>query len=362
LQLGTVVALIWQKARSDLKASIVIINHNYAQFLRDAIESSLAQTYANTEVIVIDDGSTDDSAEVIKSYGERIIGVLKKRGGQSSCYARGLEVSNGDLVLYLDADDFLYPHCLSEVINAWPKGCAKAHFYLEVVDENGSKLDAVVPSGRLGKGTNPLKMMKVFGAYCSPPASGNIYSRHFLSKILPMENEHQLQSGGADSVTIFAAPYFGSITTIPRVLGSYRRHANAAGSVTSEFELETVMQKLEKQHQNDLVRDRSWRLAARQIGKAKLLEPTRLKRHICYLRLAGRGLDPADTRLRLLVEGLRSAIRWDAYSWLQKVVISWWFLGVAVLPIEIAKKLIHPALGISNRTPRLKRFLQAKMT
>jgi hypothetical protein len=263
-------------------------------------------------------------------------------------------------VLYLDADDFLYPHCLSEVVNDWPEGCAKAHFYLEVVDEHGSKLDAVVPSGRLGKGTDPLKMMQLFGAYCSPPASGNIYSRHFLSKILPMENEHQLQSGGADSVTIFAAPYFGTITTIPRVLGFYRRHANAAGTVTSEFEPEAVLQKLEKQHQNDLVRDRSWRLAARQTGKAKLVEPTRLKRRICYFRLAGRGLDPADTRLGLLVEGVHSAVRWDGYSWLQKFVISWWFLGVAALPMEVATKLIRPALGISNRTPRLKRFLQAK--
>src|SRR4051794_14368672 len=125
---------------ADPKASIVVVNYNYAQFLHDAIESSLAQTYSNTEVVVIDDGSTDHSAEVIKSYGNRIIPVLKERAGQASCYASGLAASSGDLVLYLDADDFLYPHCLGDVISSWKEGCVKAHFYLEVVDERGAKL------------------------------------------------------------------------------------------------------------------------------------------------------------------------------------------------------------------------------
>src|SRR6266446_7065204 len=100
-----------------MRVSIVIVNHNYARFLKQAIESALAQTYADTEVIVIDDGSTDDSSEVIRSYGNLIIAVLKNNAGQLSCYTRGLAVSTGDLVLYLDADDYLHPHCVSEVIS-----------------------------------------------------------------------------------------------------------------------------------------------------------------------------------------------------------------------------------------------------
>ena len=139
-----------------MKASIIIVNYNHARFLQQAIGSALAQTCADTEVIVIDDGSTDDSADVIRFYGTLIRAVFKENAGQSSCYYRGLAVSNGDLVLYLDADDFLYPHCISEVVAGWKEGCVKAHFYLDVVDENGVRMDAVVPSGRLGNGADPL--------------------------------------------------------------------------------------------------------------------------------------------------------------------------------------------------------------
>src|SRR5260370_814242 len=140
-----------------MKASILIVNYNYARFLKQAIESALAQTYHDTEVIVIDDGSTDDSAEVIRSYGNLIVPVFKNNGGQSSCYTHGLAVSSGDLVLYLDADDYLHSRCLSEVIENWKEGCVKAHFYLDVVDERGARMDAVVPQWSFGQGDESVE-------------------------------------------------------------------------------------------------------------------------------------------------------------------------------------------------------------
>ena len=127
-----------------MRASIVIINYNYARFLRQAIESALAQTYNDTEVVVIDDGSTDNSSEVIRSYGDLIIPVFKNNAGQSSCYSRGLTVCSGDLVLFLDADDYLHPHCLTEAVGSWKEGCVKAHFYLDVVDEDGTPVSTCV--------------------------------------------------------------------------------------------------------------------------------------------------------------------------------------------------------------------------
>ena len=350
-----------------MKASIVINNYNYAHFLNQAIESALGQTHRNTEVIVIDDGSTDHSAEIIRSYGSRVIAVFKSNGGQSSCYDRGYEVASGDLVLFLDADDYLHPHCISEVINHWKEGCVKAHFYLEVVDEDGGRIDAVVPSGRLSHGNNPLKMMHLFGAYCSPPGSGNVYSRDFLSQILPRQRSEEFRRFeaihfGGDSVPILAAPSFGRIEAIPQILGVYRRHANAAGGVTSVFQAEVGIRILEREYQKDLIRDRAWRSVVRETQTPKFSEPSRLKRHMCYLRLAGRRLDAADSRLALAAKGVISSIWWDGYSWMQKLAAAGWFVGMAILPSKITKILIPAALGISNRAPRFKRFLQARRT
>ena len=348
-----------------MKVSIVIVNYNYARFLRQAIDSALAQTYRDTEVIVIDDGSTDDSPGIIRSYGDLIVPVLKENAGQSSCYSRGLAVAGGDLVLYLDSDDVLHPNCLSEVINHWKEGCVKAHFYLDVVDENGARMDAVVPSGRLGNGTQPLKMMRLFGTYGSPPGSGNVYSRDYLRKILRHEDDSDFRSFesshfGGDSVPILAAPYFGTIAAVPGILGYYRRHAKASGGVTATFQLESSLKTLENEYRKDFVRDRAWRLVAGQTEMPKLPDPSRLKRRLCYLRLSGRGLDPKDNRLKLLGAGVLSCLLWDGYSWTQKLAISAWFVATAMLPLRISEMLIRPALGLSNRTLRLRKFLQAR--
>src|SRR5437762_9779476 len=88
-------------------ASIIIDNYNYGRFLRDAIDSALAQTYPHAEVIVVDDGSTDNSREVIASYGDRIKPILKENGGQGSAFNAGFAASSGDVILFLDADDLL---------------------------------------------------------------------------------------------------------------------------------------------------------------------------------------------------------------------------------------------------------------
>jgi glycosyltransferase involved in cell wall biosynthesis len=86
--------------------SIIIDNYNYARFLRRAIDSALGQTYANIEVVVVDDGSTDNSQEIMVAYGNRIVPVLKGNGGQASSLNEGFKASHGDIICFLDSDDY----------------------------------------------------------------------------------------------------------------------------------------------------------------------------------------------------------------------------------------------------------------
>jgi glycosyltransferase involved in cell wall biosynthesis len=87
------------------KVSVIINNFNYGEYLGSCIESVVAQTYEKLEIIVSDDGTTDNSRAIIESYGSSIIASFKFNGGQASALNAGYKMSSGDLVIFLDADD-----------------------------------------------------------------------------------------------------------------------------------------------------------------------------------------------------------------------------------------------------------------
>ncbi len=99
--------------------SILINNYNYGRFVGAAIDSALTQTYGPIEVIVVDDGSRDNSAEVIHGYGDRVTAVLKPNGGQASAFNAGFAASTGDIICFLDADDVLAPDKVAQVVQAF---------------------------------------------------------------------------------------------------------------------------------------------------------------------------------------------------------------------------------------------------
>jgi len=89
--------------------SVVIPNYNYGRYLFETINSVLDQSYPNLEVIVIDDGSTDNSADVLRQFEGKIIVEYLSNGGQARARNRGLEISSGTFVALLDADDLWMP-------------------------------------------------------------------------------------------------------------------------------------------------------------------------------------------------------------------------------------------------------------
>lgn len=96
--------------------SIIIPCYNAESFIGEAIESALAQTYPNVEVIVIDDGSTDGSLGVIRTFGDRIRWESGPNRGGCAARNRGIELAAGEWVQFLDADDLLYPDKLARQV------------------------------------------------------------------------------------------------------------------------------------------------------------------------------------------------------------------------------------------------------
>ena len=92
--------------------SIIITTYNHCQFIAEAIESALGQTYQNIEIIVIDDGSTDNTSEIVKQY-PSVVYFYQTNKGLSAARNTGIEKATGEFILFLDADDILYPDGVS---------------------------------------------------------------------------------------------------------------------------------------------------------------------------------------------------------------------------------------------------------
>src|SRR4030067_35161 len=86
--------------------SVIMPCFNAKKYLREAIESVTGQTYANVELIVVDDGSTDNSMDIAQSYGDRVILIKQNNKGPSPARNRGLMASKGKFIAFLDADDY----------------------------------------------------------------------------------------------------------------------------------------------------------------------------------------------------------------------------------------------------------------
>ena len=208
--------------------SIIINNYNYSDYVTEAIESAIHQSYPFTEIIVVDDGSTDQSREVILPYRNEIIPLFKENGGQASAMNLGFKASKGDVILFLDADDYLSPKAVEKAVDALRDGRAvKVHWLLQKI-QNGNKVsNSTLPDNTLAEGNLKAQLIKMGPSHSGgpphgPPNSGNAWARWYLEKILPIPEP--AFKGGADNYLFVLAPLFGEIRAIHEPLGYYRIH------------------------------------------------------------------------------------------------------------------------------------------
>jgi hypothetical protein len=136
------VSALESETDADERVSVVITCYNYGRFLGRAIESALAQTFEHTEVIIIDDGSTDETAAVARRYPDARY-VYQQNQGESAARNAGAAEATGKSIVFLDADDELTPYAVESSLERLRENpdCAFAYGHQQFVDADGSPLE-----------------------------------------------------------------------------------------------------------------------------------------------------------------------------------------------------------------------------
>jgi glycosyltransferase involved in cell wall biosynthesis len=214
--------------------SIVISNYNYERFIKEAIDSALKQTYQNIEVIVVDDGSTDNSPAIIASYGDRIVPIIKENGGQCSCFNAGFEASRGEIICFLDADDIYLPEKVTEVVEIFKSSeeIEWCFHNLRWVDENAELL----PELSTQRPTVECDFRDILKSGKFPPplpaTSALCFKRSLLAKFLPKPISKAVKS--TDFYVKYMAVALSKGSFLGKVLGFHRIHGSNAATLIKD--------------------------------------------------------------------------------------------------------------------------------
>lgn len=206
--------------------SVVIDNYNYADFLQQAIDSILNQTYENIELIVVDDGSTDGSREIIQTYGDKLIPVLQDNAGQLAAINTGFARAQGKYVCFLDSDDYYHPEKVEKIVHAFaahPDWIQISHPWISI-DKDG-KIRGQSTSDKMSRG-DVSKLLLQVGRYASGITSSLAYRRNALEKVfpIPLIQEQNTYVGYIDSFLNTTIPFYGEVGCINEPLMFYRIH------------------------------------------------------------------------------------------------------------------------------------------
>ncbi len=209
---------------NNLLVSIIINNYNYGRFLAEAIDSALNQTYSPVEVIVVDDGSTDNSRAIIARYGDRIVPILKKNGGIASAYNAGFAASSGEIICFLDSDDYFIPTKVELVVQEFQADSEIGWYFntLRLIDDKTNKEIGLTRQHGVGK-CDFRNLVKNGTALYVPPSSGLCFRRSLLAQIMPIP---EVFRNGADGYPMRAAPVLSPGFMMEQALTIMRIHGD----------------------------------------------------------------------------------------------------------------------------------------
>lgn len=229
----------------DMRVSVIIPAYNAARFLPEAVESVRQQTTPVHEIIVVDDGSTDETEQVVKSLGEDIVYIRQANGGVSAARNRGISEATGEIIAFLDADDLWLPQKVENQVRVFrnPEVALVAADRAEIDAHGGLLLDSLFKKQGL------YEFFAELGGNPVPQALSRLVQVNFIPTSSVMVRKLVLFQVGVFDTAIrygedlelwarIASQY--AISCLPEVLIRYRQHGNNATQATEKLLLDMV--------------------------------------------------------------------------------------------------------------------------
>ncbi|MEY2452334.1 MAG: hypothetical protein QOD92_1908 [Acidimicrobiaceae bacterium] len=301
------------------------------------LDALLSQTHGDVEIIVVDDGSTDDSREVLAEYGDRIVVELQEQRGQSAACNRAFALSRGEIVVFHDSDDLVYPDAAARLVESFADPAVTMVLgRLDVVDAEGRVSGAHRPPDGCplwGGDLRPLLLERC--SFFWPETTGQAYRRSVVEAAMPIPD-----LTAPDFYFSYRGALAGRVVALVRPLACYRAHGLNKSLMPLPQGVSWLEHRIEQREQlHEMIRTRGRALGV--FDDPEAADAWAPRDYILASLCAARGrLRRAPGRWARAADGVRAIVGHPQFRVAGQARHVAWFVGLAVLPRPLALRSI----------------------
>jgi glycosyltransferase involved in cell wall biosynthesis len=233
-----------------MRISIITPSFNQGKYIEQTINSVLSQNYQNLEYIVVDGGSTDETLSILQKYEGKLKWISEKDKGQSDAINKGLQMTTGDVVAWLNSDDYYLPGTFERVVEVFEKN-KEARWVTgdyKIVDKKGKQIQSFIPCYKKLLRKHPTFNMLSFANFIIQPST--FWKREIMEEVGYVGQEYHLCMD-YDLWLRIMGKYHPAVITSP--LSAFRIHNDSKGKLQYEKQFQEEIQIASKHNKNFLI-------------------------------------------------------------------------------------------------------------